>query len=251
MTDQQPKCFTSVAGRRILEWILEAFKGAGLGPPVFIGGYCMDRIQEDYSELTFCHNAEWPRNNILRSLFYAEEHMAGGFVCAYSDILFRDTVVRRALAHPGDMVLCVDTDWRARYGARSQHPEDDAEKVTADGDRVRAIDRDITVGEAAGEYIGVAKFSARGAAVLKEHYHRVRREFSGRPWRGAAAFEKAYLIHLYQEMLDQGVDIRMVTTSGDYMEIDTEEDFALANRAWRAAAPEEEERPGIKSSTDK
>ena len=45
-------------------------------------------------------------------------------------------------------------------------------------------------------------------------------------------FEKAYLIHLFQEMIEAGVDLRMVTTAGDYMEIDTEQDYALANRDW-------------------
>ena len=34
--------------------------------------------------------------------------------------------------------------------------------------------------EAHGEYIGVAKFSTSSAAKLREHYHRVRREFAGR-----------------------------------------------------------------------
>ncbi|MEJ1746539.1 hypothetical protein SMA49_26585, partial [Escherichia coli] len=94
---------------RILDWTLEAFGGAGLAEQVFIGGYQIDRIRRDYPGLTFCHNADWENNNILLSLFHAEAHMAGGFVCAYADILFRDTVVREALAHPADIVLCVDT----------------------------------------------------------------------------------------------------------------------------------------------
>ena len=38
--------------------------------------------------------------------------MDAGFVCSYSDILYRSSVVQRALAHPGDIVLCVDTEWR-------------------------------------------------------------------------------------------------------------------------------------------
>ena len=45
-------------------------------------------------------------------------------------------------------------------------------------------------------------------------------------------FEKAYLILLIQEMIEQGVPVHFVATEGDYMEIDTEEDYALANRDW-------------------
>jgi len=232
LTDEQPKCYAPVGGRPILDWILEAIAGACLGDPVFVGGYRIDMIRDDYPAMTFCHNEDWPNNNILVSLFHAEEYMADGFICAYSDILFRDTVVKRALQHDGDIVLCVDTHWRERYCGRSEHPESDAEKITAEGDRISRIGRAIPPDGAAGEYIGVAKFSARGAGLLRETYHRVRAEHAGKPWRNAKVFEKAYLIELIQEMLDDGIAVHMVSTEGDYMEIDTEEDYALANDVW-------------------
>lgn len=232
MTDYQPKCYATVGGRRILDWTLEAFDGAGLHDKVFIGGYQFDLIKRDYPQLTFAHNDNWANNNILLSLFHAEKHMDSGFVCSYADILFRDTIVRDALNHPGDIVLCVDTHWRDRYADRSQHPEHDAEKVTTSGDRVTRVHREIDSHHATGEYIGVAKFSVRGAALLREHFHRVQRDFAGKPWREAKVFEKAYLILLIQEMIDRGVTVHFVPTHGDYMEIDTEEDYALANRDW-------------------
>jgi choline kinase len=232
MTDSQPKCYATVGGRRILDWTLEAFDGAGLHDQVFIGGYQFDRIKSDYPQFTFAHNANWANNNILLSLFHAEEHMDGGFVCAYSDILFRDTIVRDALNHPGDIVLCVDTHWRDRYVHRSEHPETDAEKVKTEGDRVISIHRDMPSDEADGEYIGVAKFSPRGAKIFREHFHRVQREYAGKPWREAKVFEKAYLILLIEELIEQGITVNLVPTHGDYMEIDTEEDYALANRDW-------------------
>lgn len=236
MTDNQPKCYVRVAGRSILDWVLDAFHGAGLCTPVFIGGYQIDQIRHDYSHLTFVHNDDWANNNILASLFYAEPYMDKGFVCSYCDILFRDTLVRRAVEHPGDIVLCVDTRWRDRYADRTLHPENDAEKMIAEGDRVVRISRDIPAGDASGEFVGVAKFTAQGAARLREHYHRIRRDYAGRPWRGARTFEKAYLILLLQEMIEKGEDLRFVTTDGQYMEIDTEEDYALANEQWARRA---------------
>ena len=232
LTDGQPKAYASVGDRRILDWLLESLGGTGMDTPVFIGGYQIDMIRTDYPQLSFCHNQDWPNNNILASLFCAEEHMSDGFVCTYADILYRSSVVQRALEHEADIVLCVDVDWRKRYFERSQHPEEDAEKVLADGDRVTRIDRQMPSAEARGEYIGVAKFSQTGAACLREHYHRVRREFAGRQWKGGTTFEKAYLIHLFEEMLDQSVSFHMVATDGEYMEIDTEEDYALANERW-------------------
>jgi L-glutamine-phosphate cytidylyltransferase len=241
MTDTQPKCYVNVAGKRIVDWTLDAFHKAGLTKPVFIGGYQIDQIRRDYPHLTFCHNADWINNNILASLMHAESHMDQGFVCAYSDILFRDTLVRRALNHPGDIVLCVDTRWRDRYTDRSQHPEADAEKLIAQGDRVLQLHRGLPGDQATGEYIGVAKFSPAGAKLFREHYHRIKRDFAGKPWREAKLFEKSYLILLLQEMIEQGVSIHQVATSGHYFEIDTEEDYNLANRDWPKKVAMQEE----------
>jgi len=233
MTDSQPKCYARVSGRRIIDWALGAFARAGITDIVFIGGYQIDMIRQDYPQLTFCHNSDWQNNNILASLMCAEQFMNDGFACAYSDILFRDSVVRSAMEHRGDIVLCVDSHWRKRYADRSQHPEHDAEKVLVAGDYVTSIHREIPSENAGGEYIGIAKFSPSGAAILREHFHCVRREFSGKPWRDAKIFEKAYLITLFAEMIERNVPIHFVATDGDYMEIDTEEDYELANRDWQ------------------
>lgn len=232
ITDKQPKSYSPIGDKKILEWIFEAFSGAGLEKPVFIGGYLIDMVRRDFPFLTFCHNTDWERNNILASLMYAEEFMDEGFVCSYSDILFRDTVVKRALDHHGDIVLCMDTHWHERYIDRTMHPADDAEKVTISGDRITRIHRGIPSEDAAGEYIGVAKFSVSGADLFRRSYHKARETFAGKPWREAEIFEKAYLIQLIQDMIENGALVHIVTTEGDYMEIDTVEDYLLANRNW-------------------
>jgi choline kinase len=234
ITENQPKCYAPIGGRRILSWLLEAFDMDELESPIFIGGYLIDVIRDDYPQFIYRHNSGWENNNVLLSLFHAEEDMSDGFVCTYSDILFRDTVVRRALEHPADIVICVDTRWRERYVHRTEHPEDDAEKVTLKDDRVTRVHREIPSEDSDGEYIGVARFTAKGAAQLREHYHRIREEFSGRNWPDEKPFEKSYLIHLLQEMIQNGVPVHCVTTDGDYMEIDTEQDYDLANEHWPA-----------------
>jgi choline kinase len=231
-TADTPKCFAEVGGRRILDWTVEAFARNEIDQVCFIGGYQIDKVRQAYPQFTFRHNRDWEQNNILASLMHAEDLMTGPFICCYSDILFTPNVVRMLLGSPAEISLVVDTAWRDRYTHRTEHPEDDAEKVTIQDDRVTRIHRGIPPDEASGEYTGVARFSASGAELLKEHYHRCRREFAGRPFREAATFEKAYLILLFQEMLEAGVPLAPVTTHGGYMEIDTQQDFDLARRFW-------------------
>ena len=233
LTEDTPKCYAEIQGKSILDWIQEAFREAGIERIVFIGGYQIERIRSDYPEFIYYQNSDWENNNILLSLFYAQAEMARPFVCSYADILFKGSVVKRAIETQHDITIVADTDWRSRYTGRTQHPEDDAEKIRADGETVNLIHRDIPSEEADGEYIGVTHFSAEGARQLKEHFHRARTEHDGGPYREAGSFQKAYLIHLYQDMIEHGVPFHKVDTHGDYMEIDTTEDYHLAEREWR------------------
>ena len=233
-TADTPKCFAEVRGRRILDWALAALRANGIDRIAFVGGYQIDKVRAAYPELTFRHNADWENNNILLSLFHAEDLMDGPFLCSYSDILFTPDVVARALANSDDMALVVDTHWRQRYAERTEHPPDDAEKVLVEGGRVTRVSRDIDTERAHGEYIGVAKFSAAGAARLREHYHRCREAHAGRPFHQARTFEKAYLIQLFQDMIEAGERFAHVDTPGGYIEIDTQQDFDYARRHWGA-----------------
>jgi choline kinase len=232
-TADTPKCFAEVGGRRILDYALEAFRQNGVERICFIGGYQIDKVREAYPGLDFRHNRDWENNNILASLFHARDLMDQPFVCCYSDILFTPEPVGRLLKNQDDMAVIVDTHWLDRYEHRSEHPSDDAEKVTVENGRVTRIHREIAEHEAHGEYIGVAKFSAAGAARLAEHYDRCREEYSGRPFREAKSFEKAYLIHLFQEMIEAGERFAHVDTPGGYIEIDTQQDFDYARRHWK------------------
>ena len=99
---------------------------------------------------------------------------------------------------------------------------------------VRRIHRDITPAEAHGEYTGIAKFTPAGAELLREHYHQARNRYAGKPFREAAVFEKAFLIQLLQEMIEAGVKMAHADTSGNYMEVDTQQDFELARQYWRS-----------------
>jgi choline kinase len=232
-TAETPKCFAEVDGRRILDWTVDAFAQNGIDRICFIGGYQIDKVREAYPHFTFRHNREWEHNNILASLMTAEDQMDGPFICCYSDILFTPEVVRRLLASSADMSLVIDVQWRERYVHRTNHPEDDAEKVTVSNGTVTRVHRGIDPAEAAGEYTGVAKFTSAGSDLLRRHYHRCRQLYDGKPFREAREFKKAYLILLFQEMIEAGERFAAVETPGGYMEIDTQQDFDLARRYWR------------------
>jgi choline kinase len=239
-TEEIPKALVSVMGRPMLEWILEALGEAGFARKevVYICGYRADVIRARYPEFTFVDNHDWERNNILASLLYARDYFEGGFVSTYADIVYRGSTVKRLVASPHDKVLACDTDWRRRYVDRSLHPEGDAEKMRADGDRVLELSRRIVSEHASGEFIGVAKISALGAREIVAAFEEARARHAGQTWREGRTFERAYLIDLFQDMVEGGSAFHRVDTHGGYMEIDTREDLACAEKWWRESAPE-------------
>ena len=232
-TADSPKCFAEVQGKRILDWVLKALTTNGISDICFIGGYQIEKVRADYPKFTFRHNTDWENNNILASLMYAEDLMNVPFLCTYSDCLFTADVIRRVMTDPADIALSVDTDWLKRYKHRSNHPPDDAEKATVANGQVTRVHRGIDPAAAHGEFTGIAKFSLEGASALKQHYHRCKTLYAGKPFREAAVFEKAYLIHLLQDMIEAGVKMSHADTPGNYIEIDTQQDFELAQKSWR------------------
>jgi len=238
LTEEIPKTLVPILGRPMLDGILEALAAGGLRPPevVFICGYLADTIKARYPDLDYVENPEWERNNILASLLYARDRMAGGFVSTYADIVYRPEVVAALVQSPHDLTVVCDTAWRRRYVGRSQHPETDAEKLRAEGDRVVEMSRRLASEAASGEFIGVMKASPAGAARLGRAFDAARAEFAGKVFREGRTFEKAYLIDLLQHMLERGEVIHRIDTDGGYMEIDTLEDAALSEAWWRDSA---------------
>jgi len=233
-TDQIPKTLVHVMGRPMLDWILEALLSAGFRRKdvVFVCGYAEDVVRARYPEFTYVRNADWANNNILLSLMCAREHLAGGFLSTYADIVYDGQIVEQLVASPADITLGCDTAWRRRYVGRTQHPETDAEKLRAEGTRVLEISRTIESEAADGEFIGVMKLSQGGERVFTEAFDRAQRVYGTGMFREGRTFQKAYLLDLLQEMLEAGVSMQRENTAGGYMEIDTEQDLAMARGWW-------------------
>ena len=234
-TNEIPKTLVRVMGRPMLEWILEALADAGFSRKdvIFISGYAEDAVRSRYPEFTYIRNATWETNNILLSLLHARDFLTEGFVSTYADIVYEGAVVKRLVESPERIVLGCDTAWRRRYTRRSQHPETDAEKLRADGERVVELSRHIDSEAADGEFIGVMKLTAEGGRELCEAFDKAAAEHAGKVWREGRTFEKAYLIDLLQTMLEHGSVMHRENTAGGYMEIDTLEDLAMAEQWWR------------------
>lgn len=226
-TDDRPKCLVEINGRSILDRQLDAYRAAGVEQYAIVRGYRKEQIVVEGAR--YYDNDDYEHNNILTSLFYAEDAMAGGFLMSYSDIVFRPIAVRAAMDTPGDFALVIDRRWRDVYDGRTAHPISEAEVARVEGGRVTRVGKKTVPGdEAAGEFIGLARFSANAVEKMRARYHAVKRTHRGRPYGTAARFEVAYLTDLLNDLIDAGVAMAPAFIDGDWREIDTTQDLERA-----------------------
>ena len=227
-TEALPKCMLMFGEKTLLERQLEVYKDCGIKDISVVRGFKKEKI--NYKGLNYYDNTDYDNNNILNSLFYAEEAISGNVVISYSDILFDTSVVSRLLESNADISIVVDIDWRGYYIGRQDHPVEEAEKVIFDANNeVLKIGKVITTKQDVyGEFIGMLKLSPRGSEIIKLHFNRAKKIFWDKPFQRSQTFQKAYITDLIQDMVDMGVSIHCVIIERGWKEIDTVEDYEKA-----------------------
>jgi L-glutamine-phosphate cytidylyltransferase len=239
-TDEMPKCLVPVRGKPMLVRQLEAFRAHGIDEFVVIRGYKADVLERRKAELgpgvRFVENADFQTNNILQSLFMARADLDGPVVLTYADIVFGPEVVGSLVASPADFALIVDRDFADIYDGRTQHPLSEAEVCAVDpatGAMTAVGKRSTPVESAYGEFIGLAKLSARGAAALVASYARQAALYAGRETEpfGRNTWRGAYMTDLFEQLIREGERFESVDIHGRWREIDTTQDLERAEAA--------------------
>lgn len=231
-TDEMPKCLVPIAGRPMIVRQLDAFRAHGVDDVVVVRGYKADVLERRRAELgpvRFVENPEFQTNNILQSLFKAGPLIDGPFLSTYADIVFGREVVTALMDAPGDICLVIDRDFKQIYEGRTEHPLSEGEVANVAGGLVTHVGkRSCPVEGAYGEFIGLAKYSARGAKALRDAYAALApaaAPFARNSWQGA------YLTDLYEHLIATGFPITPVPIHGRWREIDTVQDLERAEKS--------------------
>lgn len=228
-----PKCMLNINGKTILRQQIDTFKKFGIYDIVVVKGYRKENV--NYEDVKYCINNDYLNNNILNSLFFAEDYIEGEVLITYGDILFRSEVVGDLINYRNNFAIVVDTNWESRYVNRQAHPISEAEKVIMDPvKRLIEIGKILKdKGKANGEFIGMMKVSTQGAEIFKNVYHSVKKDFQGKPFQKADTFEGAYLTDMLQELVGRKIEINCASIDGDWLEIDTPEDYLIAQKIFK------------------
>lgn len=220
LTDHQPKCFARLHGRRLLDWQLDALRGAGLARIGLVRGYRGECFDEP---LTYFDNPHWARSNMLRTLLAAQDWLASEpCIVSYSDIVYSAATVRALLASPADLAISYDPQWLVLWSARFSDPLEDAESFSLDAEgRLQTIgERCQSLEQIQGQYMGLLKFTPAG-------WQRVRQLLQGLD---DARIDRLDMTSLLRLGLAAGWQIDAVAVQGPWGEVDEAGDLALYQR---------------------
>jgi choline kinase len=173
LTNETPKSLLKIGSRMILEHQIENLRECGIREITMVIGHEADKTKklckENAWNLNFIYNNLYSTSNNLFSLWLARETFDEGFVCLNSDVVFDVEILKNLLKFEVDICIAVD---------KKVCIQEDMKVKVKDG-AILEINKSMRSEEAYGEFIGIAKFSEKGAAqlirVLKEMPTDVRR----------------------------------------------------------------------------
>ena len=203
-------------GRSLLERALTALEASGWRRAIVVTGHAAGTIDDFLARrrgtitVTTVHNPRFADTNNILSLLAAADYLADGFCLLNSDIVFGAAILGSILSRGSGVWLAIDSD--EVLGAEEM-------KVAVDGDgRLLRISKELDPASSIGEYIGIVKFDARGAATVLHSARELVR----------TGGEQLY----YEDAIDQAaaeLGARLVFTAGvPWTEIDDEIDYRRA-----------------------
>lgn len=200
LTANKHKCMLDVGGTTIIGHQIENLKAAGIPSRSIcvVTGHHHRQIEhylraEGYGG-TFAFNPWYQTTNLATGLWLTKKSEANLVILA-SDVIFDPAILKDLLKAEGDVVLAVER--RTNFDAED-------EKVVLAEDRVMRASKHLPLGEAHGEFIGLAKLTRKGARLLWAEIDGLIR----------AGNMTAYLTEAFERLAAGGVPIRAVDTNG-------------------------------------
>ncbi|MGC1302167.1 MAG: phosphoenolpyruvate mutase [Caulobacteraceae bacterium] len=222
LTRDKPKCMIDIRGETLLQRLVGVLNGSGVREVAVVRGDRKEAVQAKGA--TMVDNDRFADTGEVYSLAQARATLEGETVLAYGDVLFRSFILESLMGSSADIVLAVDA--RSLSGAEKPRVRD---LVAADrgysGDylddapaHLFRMDAALPPHQTAGEWMGLARFSAQGTQWLCEELDALEAE---------GKLETADLPALFTRLAARH-PVRVKYFTGHWMDVDTLTDVADA-----------------------
>lgn len=227
LTEDRPKCMIDVRGQPLLRRLIGTVREAGVRDVTVVRGYKKDVI--NLPSIDTVDNDLYMATGEAASLACAMDRLKGECLIAYGDILFRHHILDQLFATEGDIVITVDALWRERQSDSKNWVRDFVEctrpfsptYLDDEPSFLKSISSALPADRISGEWMGLAKLSPRGAAMVAELLQAMRAE---------GTLAKAGLPDVFTRLAGQGARIRVLYVTGQWLDVDDAADLARAGK---------------------
>jgi len=225
LTVDRPKCMVAAGGEPVLQRIVDGYRAAGFADITVVRGYRAEAV--DVGGVAYLENPEAETTHEAWALACARPALEGPCLISYGDVLFRKFIPRELAELEADFAVFVDASWqesrnRGRYADYVTCSEPLSRRAVCNHVRLVDVADGLDPARIHGEWMGILKVSAAGAAVLRALLGRLEADPGAR-----ARLDMGGLLRL---LLAEGHPVRVLYTTGNWLDIDTAEDVAAAAR---------------------
>ena len=224
LTEERPKAMLKVKERPILRHIVDVYNSHGIKNITVVRGFQKDAI--DLPQLSYADNDNFSKTDELVSFEKAllEVDLVQDLFVSFGDVLFKPYLLQLMDDFQDEVVIVVDTQWQdsvnkeraADYVHCSEpHSRDSYSHEIFLKDSKEDMDPDMIHGE----WMGVVKFSNKMIPTLKQAMQKLKM---------SSDFDLAKFHDLFSFLVSEGHNIRIVYTTGHWLDIDTVEDLLEA-----------------------
>lgn len=229
-TNEKPKCKVELGEKSLLEIQLNTLYKAGFKKEdlVFITGFQHELIDE-IKEAKYIHNNVYNKCNLVYSLFQSIKELEeeSEIIVSYGDIIYDIDVIRDLKDSQEDISVVIDKEWEDYWYSRMDNPLDDAKtlKINSKGYISEIGKKPENREEAIGQYVGLTKFQNDGKKVLFNYLKELFGVSEPTDDISKVSNSNYYMQQLLNDLVDKGIDLSPVFIQGNFIEIDSAEEY--------------------------
>jgi phosphoenolpyruvate phosphomutase len=227
LTEHLPKCMIDVRGQPLLRRMVSTLNEEKIREIAVVRGFKKETV--NLPSIDYVDNDRYMVTGEVATLACAEKFLKGDVIVSYGDILFRHYILPLLINAEGDVVLAVDALWRERDPDPRSHVRDLVQGsrpfrtgyLDDDAVHLTKMGRELNADDVTGEWIGLAKLSAKGADLVKAEIAAMRADGS---------LENADMNTMFSRLVKAGADVRILYVTGHWLDVDNAADLENAQK---------------------
>ena len=219
-----------IGGEPLLHRQLSTLKEIGLTDVTLLTGYAHDLLPK--AEVNVIYNANFATTKVANSLMMARDKFSDGFIMLFGDIIFdKNLLINHLINVDSDILLLIDNSFNLNTRQTIKPTTDLIVLKNNDHSRLRkpnmVTEQVADIGNAlpservTHEFIGVAKFSKEGAAMIQNSYDDLMR---------ASPAQAIDFNRLMKHLIEKGVSVDALEVHQGWSEVHTLSDIAAIEK---------------------